>query len=259
MEKLIPRETKMKTRILLLSDLHLEFHKDWGDSFINSLESSGVDVLVLAGDISTVHHGLRQRLTSFCQKFPHVVYVTGNHEYYNNSLGSTHQYLEEACKSIGENFYWLRNDKIEINGVTFGGGTLWFRNRTDTTEEMKKRLNDFHLIRDFEPFVYEENSKTESFLKALGEEEVDIIVTHYLPSTFSVPHMFKGSSLNRFFVTDLEEIMILAKPKMWFHGHTHSSSDYVLHGTRVVCNPFGYLRFEENPDFNANKIIEINK
>jgi predicted phosphodiesterase len=38
--------------IQLLSDLHFEFHADHGQSFVESLDPRGVDVLVLAGDIA---------------------------------------------------------------------------------------------------------------------------------------------------------------------------------------------------------------
>ena len=41
--------------------------------------------------------------------------------------------------------------------------------------------------------------------------------------------------------------------KLWCHGHIHISSDYVLYGTRIVCNPRGYD--DENPNFDRNGII----
>ena len=39
-------------RLQLLSDLHFEFHRDGGRSFVDSLDPGGIDVLVLAGDIA---------------------------------------------------------------------------------------------------------------------------------------------------------------------------------------------------------------
>jgi predicted phosphodiesterase len=69
-------------RIQPLSDLHLEFHADSGRAFIDSLNVSDVEVLVLAGDISTYSRGLYEQLAGFCDRFAHVIYVTGNHEYY---------------------------------------------------------------------------------------------------------------------------------------------------------------------------------
>ena len=71
-------------RVQLLSDLHLEFHRDGGKAFLKSLDPSGVDVLVLAGDVDVAAGGLLQSLTSICRLYrdSSVVYVAGNHEFY---------------------------------------------------------------------------------------------------------------------------------------------------------------------------------
>ena len=48
---------------------------------------------------------------------------------------------------------------------------------------------------------------------------------------------------------------------LWIHGHTHTAFDYTVDGTRVVCNPRGYLdrrtRQPENPQFAWDKVVEI--
>jgi len=46
---------------------------------------------------------------------------------------------------------------------------------------------------------------------------------------------------------------------LWIHGHTHDSFDYVLKGTRVLCNPRGYAKdgVNENPLFDANLTVEV--
>ena len=43
------------------------------------------------------------------------------------------------------------------------------------------------------------------------------------------------------------------------HGHTHDSFDYVVRGTRVVCNPRGYAKdgVNENPAFDPEFVVEI--
>ena len=47
------------------------------------------------------------------------------------------------------------------------------------------------------------------------------------------------------------------KPKFWIHGHMHNTSDYMIAGTNVLCNPRGYN--DENFEFDVNKIFEIKK
>jgi len=55
-------------RLQLLSDLHFEFHRDGGRSFVESLDPSGVDVLVLPA-ISTLRDGIPAALALLCRRF----------------------------------------------------------------------------------------------------------------------------------------------------------------------------------------------
>jgi len=66
------------TRIQVLSDVHTEFYRDEGESFIAGLDPSGVDVLVLAGDIG-VAAGTKRSLEKFCARYAEatVLFVPG--------------------------------------------------------------------------------------------------------------------------------------------------------------------------------------
>jgi predicted phosphodiesterase len=72
-------------RLQLLSDLHFEFHRDGGRSFVDSFDPTGIDVLVLAGDIA-VAEGIPHALALLCERFRDatVVFVHGNHEFYGS-------------------------------------------------------------------------------------------------------------------------------------------------------------------------------
>ena len=41
------------------------------------------------------------------------------------------------------------------------------------------------------------------------------------------------------------------------HGHTHESFDYLVNGTRVVCNPRGYAPMELNPAFDPGLTVDV--
>jgi methylphosphotriester-DNA--protein-cysteine methyltransferase len=43
------------------------------------------------------------------------------------------------------------------------------------------------------------------------------------------------------------------------HGHTHDSFDYVVNGTRVLCNPRGYAKdgVNENVRFDPDLLVEV--
>ena len=44
---------------------------------------------------------------------------------------------------------------------------------------------------------------------------------------------------------------------LWVHGHTHDVFDYDVFGTRVICNPRGYVSYQENIEFNPDLVVEI--
>jgi hypothetical protein len=45
--------------------------------------------------------------------------------------------------------------------------------------------------------------------------------------------------------------------KLWTHGHTHETFDYVVGETRVVCNPRGYIGYEDRADNFKLKTFEV--
>ena len=57
------------------------------------------------------------------------------------------------------------------------------------------------------------------------------------------------------FVSDLEELILTAKPVLAVHGHVHNSCDYSIGQTRILCNPHGYGN--ENENFNGALVVEV--
>jgi hypothetical protein len=54
---------------------------------------------------------------------------------------------------------------------------------------------------------------------------------------------------NGAYSSDLSEF-ILDHPqiKLWTHGHTHDVFDYMIGDTRILCNPRGYILYENRAD-----------
>ena len=242
-------------RVRLLSDIHFEFHKDDGEAFIASLDPSNVDVLVLAGDIA-VAEGIGPALDRLCTRFAEstVVYVHGNHEFYGSNRDAVVE-ITRAAVGRHANLRWLDGDVTEIGGRRFLGAPLWFgddpKNRV-----MERFMNDFNQIALFRSWVYAENARA----IALFESELregDVVVTHHLPSQACVADRWKGNALNPFFVCDVEPLIRARKPALWLHGHTHDSLDIEVGATRILCNPFGYVRIEENHNFDESMTVEI--
>ena len=242
-------------QIQILSDLHFEFHRDSGRSFVESLDPDGVDVLVLAGDIA-VGADLPAALGLFCRRYSKasVLYVNGNHEFYGTDRASVVALCHEAERRHS-NLTWLDASVAEISGQRFLGAPLWFAPSSEAFR-FRHAMADFSVIRDFQSWVYEENARAVAFLR---EElaEGDVVVTHHLPSFASVAPRFVGSPLNPFFVCDLEPLIRERRPRLWIHGHTHCSMRYEIGSTSVACNPFGYVGTELNPDFSDKLVVEV--
>ena len=244
----------MKKKIQVLSDLHCEFHRDLGVTMVNSLVPEGVDFLLLAGDI-TLAHTLSYLIPRFCERFSssQVIFVPGNHEYYHSSPEKVRKILDDIEEGT-ENLHVLWNQEKEIDGVKFIGGTLWFPDNP-MNPLIEYQLADFSQIRDFKPWVYRDALECyATLIESLSEEH--ILITHHLPSHKSVAPEWRGSDLNNFFVYDIEELLLERQPRLAIHGHTHTSCDYSIRSTRVVCNPMGYLP-GINPKWSERLIIEV--
>jgi Icc-related predicted phosphoesterase len=236
----------------ILSDLHLEFQRSRWKEFLESFDPKDVDVAVVAGDICTSSL-LDRAIGSLCARFPEVVYVVGNHEYYGSSPRRVHGALASLRDAL-PNFHWLQNEVTELTGVRFAGTTLWFRD-DPLNSSYEHALNDFALIRGFKPWVYDENERALEFL-AKEVPSVDVVVTHHLPSQQSVAPAFEDDPLNRFFLCDIDELIRQGKPALWIHGHTHVSIDCRLGETQVLCNPLGYVPWH-NPDFDHKLVVRV--
>lgn len=243
-------------RTHLLSDVHLEFHRDGGFGFLKTLPVAA-DTLVVAGDLAVFRHlgNVRKYFELLCQSRKRVLYTFGNHEYYSSIPREVEAMVAVVEKELPA-LKVLCPGRVETwEGRRFLGATLWFRD--DPFNPMyAEQLNDFNLIKKFVPWVYEQNAAAVAFF----EKELspgDILVIHHLPSVKSVHPQYKNSSLNRFFLCDIENLILDRQPSLVIHGHSHSASDYFLGETRVVCNPLGYPGESSNSSFNDKMIVEV--
>ena len=240
-------------KISLMSDLHLEFHSEGGIYFIKNLNLTDVDVLVLAGDI-TVNPFLETTLKTFADECENVVFVPGNHEYYNSSKELVNRTKERVLDKY-DNIHWLDRSSVDINGTVFHGGTLWYP-WSSSVRSAISNSSDFVYIKDLENWAFLEGADTADYLRN-NISSGDIVVTHMLPTTLSIDPKFQGYHSNCLFLHDCSDIIEETEPAYWFHGHTHTSCDYVFHKTRVMCNPYGYLGLELNPCYKPRLIVEI--
>src|ERR1017187_5465103 len=86
-------------RVAYMSDLHLDFHADYGKEFLETLEVPECDLLVIAGDLADVSIvSPENAFKTFCKKAPKVLYVAGNHESYHTSLRWSDNEIRKVAK-----------------------------------------------------------------------------------------------------------------------------------------------------------------
>lgn len=279
-------------KIQLLSDLHLEVHPHWV-----ATPASGADLLVLAGDIGSYQNGSLLLdddfgLARFSQNngWPTpALFVPGNHEYDALDFDVAHARLRETCKRLG--ISWLEREVISWPGlhgkaVRFVGTTLWSdfdalgppAAAVDTpsagllTQQLKARDKAFraanyylkktgtshHGLPMLAELVREQALLCQDWLtKALLEpfEGTTVAVTHFAPSLMSADPRYGITPGSAGFCNALDHL--LSRAQFWLHGHLHAPSNYVKNGCRVIANPLGYARKNEQTAFDTTLCIDL--
>ena len=107
----------------------------------------------------------------------------------------------------------------------------------------------------------EDHKKMLDYIRIATEDKTKqyVVVTHHAPTPISIAEWYKHDTLmNGAFASDLSEfIMDRPQIKMWTHGHMHNVSDYVVGDTRVVCNPRGYVGYEQRAKEFELRYLEV--
>lgn len=241
-------------KIQLASDLHLEFLQRAfpGERLI--APANEAEVLVLAGDI-----GNGMQAVQLFHNWPvSVLYVAGNHEFYEASFEQTCIDLRKAAE--GTSIHFLDNDVADFGGVRFLGCTLWTdyllacnRTQRQLMENAERRINDHRLISTRDgPFTAAQALNEHELSRQWLQRQLDtpydgktVVITHHGPHPLSIHPRYAGDPTNAAFVSgNLDDL--LSKASLWLHGHVHDSFDYAVGGCRVVANPLGYARNRNN-------------
>ena len=271
--------------IQLLSDLHLETHPH----FVPEVAPTA-DVLILAGDIGSYQAGsvlLGQADEDFgLSRFSPrqdlgawpvpVFFVPGNHEYDGMPFEDAHEKLQATCERL--DIVFLHQRVVVSSGVRFIGCTLWsdFEALVPRTGPMTQQLKardkaeraaNFYLKKtgttfQGEPFLSDavraQAQADQAWLsKALSEpfDGPTVVVTHFAPSLQSADPRYGLTPGTAGFCNALDHL--LPQANLWLHGHLHCAHDYVSQGCRVVANPLGYARKNEQLAFEPQKIVRI--
>jgi Icc-related predicted phosphoesterase len=270
-------------KIALASDLHVEF----GD--IDLVNEQGADLLILAGDICMLKDldkqsergdTARNFFLRASRAFSRALYVMGNHEHYSGDFAKGPERFRTFCDAHHiTNITLLDKETVEINGYQFIGGTLWtdFNDQDSFTMfNAERSMNDYHSVKNTNDRVswkflpkhalsdhghmrgylqtcmdnYKESGRTDNRI---------VVITHHAPSPSSIhPKYANDDLMNGNFYSNMDQF-ILDNPQiqLWVHGHMHDPFDYGIGGTRVVCNPRGYVQYEQRAKEFEIKYIDL--
>ncbi len=256
-------------KIWAFSDLHLEYRG------ISDFWVPNADVCVAAGDITNngIIPSLQWLADNVAAKMP-VVFVPGNHEFYRSSIVESRILASDFVKNL-PNVHLLDDDDVLIGDTLFVGATLWtdlkLRDDPDLAARLAKDkqtgMNDYKRIKyqktpwmRFTPYLsarLHQQSKIKLCQGLQKEVSRKIVVTHHAPSQMSLPEDKISDAYAPMYASNLESLIEEYKPLAWFHGHIHSSNDYMIGDTRVISNPRGYGDSEEGTSFNPTLTVEV--
>lgn len=235
------------------------------------------DVHVCAGDIGLVRNlpQLKKYFDKVKEHTSHIIYVLGNHEFYNHDYPKALEEIAEFAQKEGIHLLdeSLGTDNLVIDGITFWGSTLWTDlNNGDRFVKQKigHGMNDFRIIGNSAKGEGAEFSADDSIAinKRTREKinwDADVIITHHHPlyrnhSRFPLSDITYG-----FCNTGLEDQIWDSTVKYWLFGHTHDSTSEILNGTHIISNQQGYPFMDwqtgdlayENANFNPGLLLDI--
>lgn len=227
-------------KVRIYSDLHREFHP-W-----NPPDCSGVDLVILAGDVDKKIRGVQWANESFDCK---VAYVMGNHELYGGHLDRTLQKMRDAAAA---HVHVLENHILELAGVRVLGTMSW-TDFTSTGDQVaasnmaREWMTDFKQIRtdsNYRRIRPDDLVSRNQLAKAWLTEQLNqpyegktVVVTHHCPSSVVAGTQNEGH-LNAAYTN--EWASLIEKSDIWIFGHTHHAVDVTLAGCRLISNPRGY-------------------
>jgi predicted phosphohydrolase len=259
-------------KLYVVSDLHLE-----ESPFVPPQQTvEAADVIVLPGDIHPGVDGIRWARDVFGDK--PIVYVAGNHEYWQGDWDLTLAEMRTVAKECGVHF--LENESVVIDGVRFLGCSLWTDyeyfgadRKKDAIKSAKSYLPDYDYVtvdagREFLTPEHTIARHKQSLAWLTGELNAEfvgstVVVTHHFPHKNSCNPAHVASMNTAAYGSKLPE-ELLRRANLWLHGHTHHNASYRIGDSqkyvRVMCNPRGvpYLWYSsyENEAFNPHLLVE---
>jgi hypothetical protein len=284
-----------RVKIQLLSDLHLEVHPHFVPAPAPQADvlvlAGDVGSYQSGSQLTDADFGLARFSPRLGWPVP-VLFVPGNHEYDAQDFDQAHARLQETCERLGITFLergvvnsttLLPDSRAPRLPVRFIGTTLWSdfdalamapTSAQTTTQVLQLRdkayrAANFYLrkagtSRHGQPMLAEQMRQQALVCQAWLREALaapfegqTVVITHFAPSLQSADPRYGLTPGTAGFCNALDAL--LPQARLWLHGHLHCPSDYVNNGCRVVANPLGYARKDEQTQFKPSLCLELDK
>ena len=284
----------MSVNIQLMSDLHLEVHPHFMPTPSPGADllvlAGDIGSYQVGSKLTDSDFGLARFSPHNGWPTP-VIFVPGNHEYDTLDFDATDTRLREICQRLG--IVWLEREVITLReligndapAIRFVGTTLWSdfdalaptdaqaaQLKNPLADQLKARAKAFSAAnfylkkasttRGGAPFLAEQVREQalicQTWLRDALNQPFDgatVAITHFAPSLKSSDPRYGLTPGTAGFCNALDDLLPLAN--LWLHGHLHSPSDYVAGGCRVVANPLGYVRKNEQAGFKAACVVRL--
>ena len=236
-------------KIGYISDLHIDFYVKLNKEkmlkkFTESLSPQFYDMLIIAGDIGHYNHQNIALLRYFKEYAKHVIVTLGNHDlylisdrmkkkYHRNSLQRVEEF-KRLCKEEG--LIFLDMEVVEIGGVRFGGGCLWYKLDESNREFWRQNMSDAkYIYLNFEEFY------NQALAKFHQMPSCDIFISH-IPQT-KVSEYLKPTFDEKYLpFYEQENFALLHSKGVRYHiyGHNHTQGEFLKDGIHCLTCSIGY-------------------
>ena len=260
-------------RVAWISDSHPEMYRV-------PARVIAADIIAFIGDNGTTPAGVRNIILAWREKNPSLTFIVvlGNHEAHGRVWQEFVQEYRTALADLRD-VHFLEDESREIGGYTFIGSTLWTDLNPIAAIAVQKILEDYRptgirsrtaageLVAVTPEEVGIRHRKSLRFIEntlqwARIPSKV-IVLTHHAPShqSWTTQNGPLSDRLQEAYCSDLEGLIEKYAPLVWAHGHVHSSQNYMIDKTLIVCNPQGYTHLRdgieeyENSDFDPQGAV----
>jgi len=257
-------------KIAFVSDIHLEV-----SDFNNPLPEA--DVLLLGGDICVIHdlryifkgYSRYERCLKFFKsvsdKYKTVIYIPGNHEYWESDYINVQGIFNSFCTENNiNNIIFNEKGVIQIEDIKFVYATLWTDfNKQRSMVAARGLMNDYFYIKHNnesltpETIYHIHEDHKNHILENVKNHDKVLVLTHHAPNHNSVIEDYSSNPLNHcYYCTDMDDIILDNEQIfLWIHGHTHEDVEYEIGNTVVTTNCRGYYQCADTV-FKI-KVIEV--